>query len=161
MEINLENIISFFPVIFIFFPISKIVYNLVISKHDIKLVKYTFGIIFTTISIHLLKQIPYPQSLHKYTMRPEGAKNCDYLSQKKSCNRDKPGMPSGHMGTTAFFVTYNLLQHTKFRNLNITLSGLLMFMMGWARYKKKCHNIYQIIIGSLYGSALGYIVFKR
>ena len=165
MQLNLENIISFLPLIFISIPTTKTFYYLITNKYDSNLVKYTFGLIFTTVSIHLLKQIPYPKFLHKYTMRPEGAKNCDYFASKKLCNKDNPGMPSGHMGTTAFFVIYNLLhlmkKDSQFKYPTAALSGILMVMMGWARYKKKCHNIYQIIIGSLYGSGLGYFFFKN
>jgi len=135
---------------------SKTVFN-----HQIK---YVIGIIFTTVSIQLLKYLPYPSSIHKYTMRPLGATKCDYLSIKKYSSNKIPGMPSGHMGTTVFFIAYNYLYYInkipiKYKYLLYICCFILLYSMGWARYKKKCHNLYQIFIGTVYGGSIGYFLY--
>jgi membrane-associated phospholipid phosphatase len=166
MKLNTENIVSVLPLIFIMTPCFKLIYLTAFNKFINTQLIYIGGIIFTTISIQMFKQIPYPSSYYKYTMRPQGASGCDYYSAKGLVPDNSPGMPSGHMGTTAFFIIYNYLYlNNNYKNLThykpliiIVFSGLIT-IMGWARYKKKCHNIYQIIIGSIYGGIMGYLFY--
>ena len=173
MKPYIENIVSVLPLFFILTPFIKLFYNIVFSISIKKLLLYISGIIVTTTSIQMFKQLPYPSFLYKFTMRPEGASGCDYLSSKGLCRYNTPGMPSGHMGTTAFFSIYNYLyitQHYLPQSLHYKLPRITLFtlftlftglliIMGWARYKKKCHNIWQIVIGSIYGGFMGYIFY--
>ena len=170
MKPSIENIVSVIPLFFISIPCVKLFYNILFSMSIRNLLLYTSGIIITTTSIQMFKQLPYPSYLHKYTMRPKGATGCDYLSSKGLCRDNTPGMPSGHMGTTAFFIIYNYLYITQHypahylhyklpRSTLFTLFTGLLIIMGWARNKKKCHNIWQIIIGSIYGGFMGYVFY--
>jgi hypothetical protein len=126
--------------------------------------RYILGYFVSIFLAQLIKYILYP--LFDFAKRPQGARGCDYHSRKGDCS-GKPGCPSGHMSTTAYFVVFNLLILNKtnyiksplnkqiFTSLNI---GLLL-LMGWARYYKLCHSICQIILGSLLGAFLAWIFF--
>ena len=36
---------------------------------------------------------------------------------------------------------------------------LFIFAMGWARYHKNCHNIFQIIAGTIFGGLIAKFIF--
>ena len=80
-----------------------------VLKIDVDLFKYSTTMLLVSYSIQLIKKIPWPEKYHKYTMRPEGAGACDYLSLKGKCSENTPGFPSGHCGTTSFFVISNIM----------------------------------------------------
>jgi membrane-associated phospholipid phosphatase len=90
-------------------------------------------------------------------MRPEGAKDCDYLSCGGIVKPNSPGMPSGHMATTSYFVIYNILYIIKNNYNKMLIFGniMLLILMGWARITKKCHNLSQVIAGTILGSLIG------
>jgi len=91
-------------------------------------------------------------------MRPKEATNCDFLSISGNIYKNRPGLPSTHMSITSFFVIYNILSSRNIRiyNINNFLLVTLLILMGWSRIHKKCHNLIQVIAGSLYGGLLGY-----
>lgn len=149
------DLLSVLPLSFYFIP----VYEYIKTRHPSQIM-FLLGIFFITVSTDLIKRIPYSKTSWFYpiTRRPEGATNCDYLSKSGPARPEAPGLPSGHMATTAFFCAYMYLNYPK--NDPFTLFNLLLVLsMGWARYFKKCHNMFQIISGALYGGA-GAIVWK-
>ena len=105
----------------------------------------------------------------KLTRRPEGAFNTDMLSRNGKVKSTTPGFPSGHMTTISFFVVYMILRKWDFEgsfinyfsnNLVFNIFNIsLIFLMAWARYYKKCHNITQIIGGFIYGSLTGALYY--
>lgn len=167
MYINLSNLLSFLP--FFYFFIINIVWIL----KKLKIIKttlsgiYIAGLFFTTITAQIFKSLPYPNCIRQYSVRPNGAKGCDYLSMRGNVE-GVPALPSGHMATTGYFVFFNILLISKFfKKQNTILIGIniiFLIMMGWARYIKKCHNMIQIITGSLYGMLMGksffYLIYK-
>lgn len=163
MELTIANIISVFPLLFYISQLLVITSKL-INKLDITInVKYFYGLISSTYVAQAFKYlIPYPKWSYKYTMRPEGARDCDYLSCGGVVKHDSPGMPSGHMTTTGYFVIYNILYIIK-HNYNkslIVANIILLIIMGWARITKKCHNLIQVVCGTILGSLIGWLFFK-
>lgn len=118
--------------------------------------KFCLYLILSNYIVSKIKRLPYPKSLYQITRRPIGSSNCDYLSRNGPQSPDAPGFPSGHMTTIAFFSTYQILQNTQpslyFKGTHISL----VLIMGWARYYKKCHNMLQISVGTLFGICCGY-----
>ena len=160
---TLENIISFIPLLFFgteFININYKIYNQLPFKEN---VKYFYGLILSTFSAQVLKYlVPYPKWFYKYSMRPAGACDCDYLSSCGPVPENTPGLPSGHMSTTSYFVVYNILYILKnnYNKLLILPNIILLIGMGWARIKKLCHNLTQVILGTFLGALIAYIFFK-
>tara|TARA_B110000285_G_scaffold204459_1_gene241431 strand:- start:431 stop:919 length:489 start_codon:yes stop_codon:yes gene_type:complete len=159
---NIANVISFIPLLFFgteFINIINKIYNHLPFKEN---VKYFYGLIISTFSAQTLKYlIPYPKWFYKYSMRPEGACDCDYLSRGGQVSENTPGLPSGHMSTTSYFVVYNILYILKnnYNKFLIVPNIILLIAMGWARITKLCHNLIQVISGTCLGSLIAYIFF--
>ena len=127
-------------------------------------------ILLADISVKFFKSLPYPDYLYDITRRPKGAYNCDYFSRKGTVKYGTPGFPSGHLTTVTFFAIYIILYRYHKKNTDIIdfiknnktfiLTNLLLIIAtGWARYHKKCHNLFQIIGGILLGSLYAYIFY--
>lgn len=165
--IPLENIISFLPTLplMITIPTNILYYffeiNFIKNTNILVDTKFILGYIFTIVSTQGLKSIPYPKSIHTYTMRPKGACGCDYLSIKK-VNENSPGFPSGHMSSTTFFCVYiaSLLYKKNSGYFYYILLSILVIAMAWARIVKKCHNVEQVIGGVFYGILVAYITLS-
>jgi membrane-associated phospholipid phosphatase len=169
---RLSIFISVLPLVIIIYYITKFIfdyfkkfnYNFLLNE-----LIYVFGIIFVTLSIQVIKRIPWSQSYYKYTMRPEGACDCDYLSLKGVVKENTPGFPSGHMGTVSYFAINNILYYLdKYNNNDISKNNIYLYVIsnilfilstGWARIYKKCHNLLQVICGTLYGLIIGVIFY--
>jgi membrane-associated phospholipid phosphatase len=117
----------------------------------------------------IIKRLPYPESLWEITRRPEGSFNTDYLSRNGPSKKDAPGFPSGHMTSIAAFAMYMVLRKKgdmdwdNFirENMFFFLANILsVLMMGFARWYKNCHNMTQIIAGTIYGSVTAYFYFN-
>lgn len=160
---NLENIISVIPLLFFSSEFINIIYKIYYKLPFKENIKYFYGLILSTFSAQTLKYlIPYPTWFYKYSMRPEGACDCDYLSISGPVSENTPGLPSGHMSTTSYFVTYYILHILKnnYNKLLILPNIILLIGMGWARIKKLCHNLTQVISGTFLGALIAYIFFK-
>ncbi len=89
------------------------------------------------------------------SQRPNGAKNCNLFADDGN-QEGRPGMPSSHSAQVAFFSSF-YYQNTN----NIYIRILLIFYaisVMVSRYLKRCHNILQIVSGSILGLFLSYIV---
>lgn len=125
---------------------------------------YILGYFTSIFLAQLLKYILYP--FFDFAKRPQGACGCDYNSFKGDVS-GKPGCPSGHMSTTAYFVMFNLLLLTKKnyiktdfnKNFFIGLNMTLLVTMGWARIYKKCHSLIQVVAGTALGASLATYFF--
>lgn len=104
------------------------------------------GIIFTSFSVDLLKQFVFPLQ-----HRPSGAKGCDLFCIHET-DENRPGMPSGHAATVAFYGT--------FYNIKSPLYLIYVLLMAASRYMKNCHSFPQIVAGLLFGAGMGF-VFKQ
>jgi membrane-associated phospholipid phosphatase len=89
----------------------------------------------------------------KWIYRPKGAFNCSAISTGGDAT-GKPGFPSGHMSNIAFIAVSLSLYYKN----NIPLLAILL--MAYARIYKKCHNIIQVLAGTLYGGMVAYGLFN-
>jgi membrane-associated phospholipid phosphatase len=87
--------------------------------------------------------------------RPQGAMNCNIMCTNG--NREgKPGMPSSHAATVAFFATYYVRHTNNLYIRGILISYAVLVMM--SRYHKRCHTVPQIMVGALLGGSMGMLL---
>ena len=161
MILKLANIISFLPLLIFIIEFIIIIKKYLLNQPFLNNLTYYYGLILSPSIAQVLKYIiPYPKWMHKYTKRPDGARDCNYFSNNGLRPQNSPAMPSGHMTTTSYFVMYNSLSYIKQNKLiNIIPYILLVIVMGWARIYKLCHNLIQVIFGIILGSILGLLFF--
>jgi membrane-associated phospholipid phosphatase len=162
----LAKIISILPFLFFIFLGIINTYLFFNNLNNFKRVfLYSLGISSATIfSESIKKGITPPKWLRHIWYRPKGAKGCDYLSIKGYTPDFTPGFPSGHMSTTSYFVSYNILKlfdtpNTPKRTMWISVNLLILLLMGWARMQKKCHTFIQVAGGSIFGSIIGFCFY--
>ena len=89
--------------------------------------------------------------------RPKGARACDALCVGGSAEHES-GMPSAHASSSAFAATYILLTC---KNPYISSVGILYWLVVcYARYKKRCHTLAQLMAGSALGAMLAWLSTK-
>lgn len=115
------------------------------------------------IIVPFIKNQDYPNYVRYITDRPQNAQRCDYLSRETTM-RSRAGFPSGHMTVTAMFAVYQICDKFIKNNqlhydIHLFIHMMLIVTMGFARYYKKCHNIIQIIAGTILGTFMGYLAF--
>lgn len=90
--------------------------------------------------------------------RPKGARDCDLLCTDGN-QEGKPGMPSSHSATVAFFSSFYYQQTTNpiIKSVLVIYAGLVML----SRYIKRCHTINQIIVGTVLGVSLSWFTVRH
>ena len=164
----ISNLISVGPLVIYFYLIyTFLCYP---NKNYLDII-FAFYILGADYLVKYLKKIEYPKFMYNITRRPEGAKDCDILSRKGKCKKDAGGFPSGHMTTITIFAIFMLLGKYEifkrnnlgikkfiFKHIFFVMTNLgIIFITGFARYYKKCHNLFQITGGIFLGSLLAYI----
>ena len=161
-KLNFAEYISLIPFVYwCFLYVYYFLYTLDVLPFLFS-IKYIFG--FTTIvflSEHL-KKIVF-EKLKPISKRPKEACECDFFSLKGDVG-GKPGLPSTHMAIVSYFTFYNILIISKYcSQINSIIFYLLnlgfLCLTGWSRYYKKCHNMEQIIAGTLLGSTYAYLFY--
>jgi membrane-associated phospholipid phosphatase len=94
----------------------------------------------------------------KASPRPQGARDCNLLCNDGN-QSGKPGMPSSHSASAAFFTGFYFYQtDNKFiRSALVIYTGLVML----SRYLKKCHTISQVLVGALLGVSLSWFAMRQ
>ena len=167
MLITIADYISTFPFVINFGFFYSFLLN---PNQNILDLLFIIFILLADISVCCLKQIKYPSFLYHITRRPKGASNTDYFCRNGIRKYGTPGFPSGHMTTMSFFGVFMILvkwknylgtpkQFIKDNIYFISLNIFLIVITGWARYYKKCHNIFQIIGGTILGSTYAYLLY--
>jgi membrane-associated phospholipid phosphatase len=87
--------------------------------------------------------------------RPQGAMNCNIMCTNGN-QEGKPGMPSSHAATIAFFTIYYIRHTSNFYLRALLISYAILVMM--SRYHKRCHTVPQIIVGALLGGSMGILL---
>jgi membrane-associated phospholipid phosphatase len=113
---------------------------------------FNFFIAYMIISIitDLMKKLPYPKFMYQITRRPKEACNCDLLSKGGPIPEGTPGFPSGHMTCITFFAFFIINNYRLSQEQN-QLVCLLIPITAWARIYKKCHNLFQVVGGFIFG----------
>lgn len=97
----------------------------------------------------------FTKNIHDIFKRPLGAYDCDIFCRNKLREGD-PGFPSGHVTTMAFFTTFVYLQT---KNMPFTYFNIIWtLLVSLSRYKKKCHNEFQITAGIMYGCGCAFLL---
>ena len=102
--------------------------------------------------------------------RPNGACNTDILSRNGPKPIDTPGFPSGHVTMATVFALYRLLRlYRNYDNVGkfirenpiaiVFYLGIIV-LMGYARWYKRCHNIFQIVGGFVFGAIFAILLDK-
>lgn len=147
----IADLISAFPLVIGFGYFYSILKNYTNKK-----VIFLMGYITVSGLVDIIKRLPYPKEFLPYTYRPEGAKNCNLLSNNGEQSKTAPGFPSGQMATVSFYVYYIFLFKKKFSMVDF----LILVSTGWARYYKKCHTIFQIISGTVFGWLMSLLWYR-
>jgi len=82
--------------------------------------------------------------------RPDGATNCSLFNSGGLVDH-KSGFPSGHVTSISFLMNMLLLRNKEVSWNKIVLYNVPIFIMGYARIMKGCHNVIQVIAGYLLG----------
>ena len=114
--------------------------------------KYNLLILYIIISIieKSSKNITFNYFNNSITKRPNKACNCNIFNNGGICN-DKSGFPSGHVAIISLYFNRLFLTNKNKTFKYFILYNIPCILMGFARYYKKCHNIYQIITGYILG----------
>ena len=156
-------------------PIAFIFANVLEAVHTKRFIEMTLLIVTMcgadglTFLIKRLSRYA-PSSLDFLLHRPNGACNTDILSRNGAKPIDTPGFPSGHVTMATVFAVYRLLR--LYRNYNnvgqfvyenpiviVFYLGIIV-LMGYARWYKRCHNIFQIVGGFVFGAIFAILLDK-
>ena len=88
--------------------------------------------------------------------RPKGAMNCSLFNSGGLVDH-KPGFPSGHVTSISFLMNMLLLRNKDISWNKIALYNVPIFIMGYARIMKGCHNVIQVIAGYILGYGIANI----
>jgi membrane-associated phospholipid phosphatase len=127
----------------------------IISKKRLYIIIFicVFIVFFTT---EIFKKIfSILQSNNKLFYSPVGSQNCGLFNQYSKPN--SPAFPSSHMSIITF--TSIVMMWFLFPNSSVAWIIVIgyMLLIGFSRYKKKCHNLFQIICGTIYGIFCAFI----
>lgn len=160
------DFISLLPVVIYFSLLYNFLINPVKNLIDIFLFIY---ILSSDYLVKIIKNLDYPPKMYQITRRPEGAYNTDYLSRNGIVPKDTPGFPSGHVTSITIFSIFMILAKWQFKiplsdfilsNKRFCLVHIFLIgITGVARYVKKCHNIFQIVGGVVFGSFMAGIFY--
>ena len=159
----LASFLSFLPFVYCTYIVSHYFLSLInfVNKKISEI--YIIFFFVSIISAEILKKIFYNK--FEGTQRPHGAKGCDFFSLGPDVS-GKPGFPSGHLTITSYICVINILHILYKSNASfvkkislVTLNILLIISMGWARHYKKCHNLIQILGGTILGTLIALFSF--
>lgn len=160
--------VSAFPIAFIFLNVAEAVERKNFIEMTL-LIVFMLTADLTTLGIKRVSRYA-PKEFGFLLDRPHGACNTDILSRNGLKPRHTPGFPSGHVTLTTVFSIYRLLRlyhdSTDLYSfihkypLQIVFYIGLIVLMGFARWYKRCHNIYQIIGGFIVGLIFAIVLDK-
>ena len=164
--IEFANFLSVLPLYYLLFTGITTIFSLFIFSNYFKYqFIYMIGLGLSLFLPEVFKNITkiiHPKNNIWY--RPKGAKGCDFRSIKGYAPNFTPGFPSGHMTITSYIMIFNILlifkKNINYKQLIILLNIFVILLMGWARYYKKCHNLFQIFGGIMLGYILSKVTFK-
>ncbi len=118
--------------------------------------EFVLGLQFILFIEHLIKDYTQNYIFIDILKRPDGAYNCGLFNDGGLVDH-KSGFPSGHMSVTSFFThLYYFKYSEKICWKSYLFYNSLNLLMAYARYSKKCHNIFQILAGYVLGYFIAY-----
>jgi len=155
MILVILDYISVVPFLFVLSTIHSSIVN-----NNINELFFFFWMIGTSVIVELIKRIKYPPFLYNITRRPKGSYNTDFLSRNGRQPDNTPGFPSGHMAITTLYCYIKILKLNMKNVIGRSYYILIIILMGVSRYFKKCHNLVQILFGSLFGLVSGITLIR-
>jgi membrane-associated phospholipid phosphatase len=135
-----------------FLPIYITVY--VLFKGDYHVI---LGLMITTLTVVVIKHItnmfPENSKMFQLTRRPRNASCCGILGGNKNESKEA-GFPSGH----AAFISYFLSSLPQESAMNNIVSICLYLITIHNRMETNCHDLLQIISGTMVGLFVGLFV---
>ena len=167
-KLILANVISFIPVGFGSLVSLKFISEFINKKTQKITLLFLLAFFTPLVSSEILKQICFKR--FEGSERPIGACGCDMLCLGADVS-GAPGCPSGHMASTTGVCLLFILFLIKSPNLTkiyslpkrislICINIIIIVLMGWARYHKKCHNMIQIFGGIILGSIISPLIYS-
>jgi membrane-associated phospholipid phosphatase len=141
----LQDIISMSTVLL--YGLTAVLY--IYTQHTVHLIGF-IGLLGTVFLSEFIKYYIVGSS----NPRPTGAKNCNLWCDDGN-QAGRPGMPSSHAATVAFFGCF-YYPHTDnlwIKNGLILYAGLVMV----SRYIKQCHTVEQLTVGYIFGTIMALI----
>ena len=124
----------------------------VITKNMIHL-KAFIGLFGTSIISETIKY----NLIGDLSPRPFGATDCNLLCNDGN-QAGKPGMPSSHSAEVAFILGYySQITDNKYIRLSLLFYAAAVML---SRYLKNCHSIPQIMVGTVLGLFISWVVVK-
>ena len=124
------------------------IYGIIHSK--LIVVYICIAAFFVDVSTQVIKTSLSPFIKHPLFHRPDRNAKCSMFNSNNVKLVGSLAFPSGHMTSAALFSSCIILYY-KLHGINAYLLMCYVLAMGVARYKKRCHNIFQISAGILYG----------
>lgn len=97
--------------------------------------------------------------------RPQGACDCDLFNSGGDVS-GQCGFPSGHVITTSFYFyllyfenRYKYNHFKKYNKLFLILIHIPIFLVGYGRIMKKCHNLFQVCGGYIFGMFFAFLFY--
>ncbi len=121
---------------------------------------YIHDIRWGTLGILILVSVATTECIKRITKdmpytclkRPDGARNCN-TTMTDGDQSGRPGFPSGHCtGTATFWVGVWILTPTDYKIYVGIVGTVGILSMMWARQKKRCHTLFQTVVGTILGS---------
>jgi membrane-associated phospholipid phosphatase len=159
IALNTWNLISISVVALFYYPFIKFI-------ETGNLYYMWFGICASLLDLSTKVIKAFTVGLGKPWQRPEGARGCDILCSMDKESAGKPGFPSGHATAVAFFATVlflgarNQSNHSNERVRVLAFGVVMVAAVCASRYKKNCHNAFQLVAGVMYGCAAGIIFYR-
>ena len=121
---------------------------------------YLLGLIIVLYSQSYIKKLT-TNSTFLHFKRPDDATNCSLFNAEGFVGNNS-GFPSGHMGSTSFMTNLFYFKNCTNKNIgNYILYNFWNIFMGYARYNKNCHNLFQIICGYILGLCIAYLFYNK
>ena len=97
--------------------------------------------------------------------RPEGACDCNLFNSGGDVSGDC-GFPSGHVITSSFYFYLLYFEYKyknyglkKYNNLLLFLIQIPIFLVAYGRIMKKCHNLFQVFGGYIFGMFFAFLFY--
>ena len=118
--------------------------------------KYFVGVTLTLSLERILKFLTTDTDFLPFK-RPDGACNCSIMNDGGIVDT-RSGFPSGHVASTSVYMSLLYFSLNKQSPFLFIIYQIPTILMGIARYRKLCHNIFQIICGALLGYLVAYFI---
>tara|TARA_Y200000002_G_C22615965_1_gene636004 strand:- start:306 stop:782 length:477 start_codon:yes stop_codon:yes gene_type:complete len=158
MIVKINSVYDFYSSIVLLYNYDYI-YRFLVGKY-----KYFIQLYIILLLERFMKYIfSFPS--YDILKRPDGAFNCG-LTNLGGDVSGQCGFPSGHVITTSYYFYLLFLEnrfkskkYKKFNYLFLILIQIPIFLVSYGRLMKKCHNLFQVSGGYIFGMFLAFLFY--